>query len=407
MRKEAQINGDWKNTTSPKRGRPKKVNLDIISIIDDEISKNPRLSAVNLSQRIDLSPSMINSIRNEIGFHFLPPKKQTDLTQTQIINRLKFGYSIHESKINLLKILFSDESKMSLYSDNRNLWRKRGSRNANIYCKQKKFYQSFIIFGIIGIDYKSKLVISNINIDSEQYCYNLIQSGVLDYFNSDEQLIFQQDGATSHTSEQTLAWVSKRINLLNHWPSNSPDLSPIENVWGMMDTYVKQKCPQTIKELEVLCKEYWDNVLTIETINKLCNGFVLRINEMLYLEGQNINEFLRNHLKDSKNDLSKYPHKPEGLEIYNDIIIWKDSSLADQENFHPEIRCLLDSPMSPNKKGPWSQVEDQMLREFIFKYGHKWEYAPLVFGDTRTPGQLRYRYKVLQQRQISTSSNLF
>ena len=34
------------------------------------------------------------------------------------------------------------------------------------------------------------------------------------------------------------------------WPANSPDLSPIENIWNYMKDMVEKKAPTTKRELE-------------------------------------------------------------------------------------------------------------------------------------------------------------
>ena len=54
-------------------------------------------------------------------------------------------------------------------------------------------------------------------------------------FSRNREEMFQQDGARVHTSKATIAWPDANIK---HYipPSNSPDLSPIENVWSIMAT---------------------------------------------------------------------------------------------------------------------------------------------------------------------------
>jgi len=60
-------------------------------------------------------------------------------------------------------------------------------------------------------------------------------------FSRNREGMFQQDGARAHTSKATIVWLDTNIKLYippKDWPPNSPDLSPIENVWSIMATAV-------------------------------------------------------------------------------------------------------------------------------------------------------------------------
>jgi len=55
-------------------------------------------------------------------------------------------------------------------------------------------------------------------------------------FSRNRDGMFQQDGARVHTSTATIAWMDANIKHYiqpEDWPPNSPDLSPIENVWSI------------------------------------------------------------------------------------------------------------------------------------------------------------------------------
>ncbi len=46
----------------------------------------------------------------------------------------------------------------------------------------------------------------------------------------DDDLIFQQDLAPTHTAKSTKSWLNDHGVGVLDWPANSPDLNPIENL---------------------------------------------------------------------------------------------------------------------------------------------------------------------------------
>lgn len=61
------------------------------------------------------------------------------------------------------------------------------------------------------------------------------------------EFIYQQDGATCHTAKSTMAWLDEKQIPVLAWPSGSPDLSPIETLWGRMKRHL-QKNPCATKQ---------------------------------------------------------------------------------------------------------------------------------------------------------------
>ncbi len=58
--------------------------------------------------------------------------------------------------------------------------------------------------------------------------------------------VFQQDNAKPHTAGIRTAWLrSRRVRALN-WPTCSPDLSPIENIWRIIKRQIRQRLPRTL-----------------------------------------------------------------------------------------------------------------------------------------------------------------
>ncbi|KAL4473426.1 hypothetical protein ABPG72_012105 [Tetrahymena utriculariae] len=63
---------------------------------------------------------------------------------------------------------------------------------------------------------------------------------------------FQQDNAPAHKANSLTSWLEGNVpNLINH-PPQSPDLNPIELIWGWMKNQIENHSPQNKDELKEL-----------------------------------------------------------------------------------------------------------------------------------------------------------
>ena len=86
---------------------------------------------------------------------------------------------------------------------------------------------------------KSELTFIDGNIDSNRYC-TVIETTYLPFIDRKHPrgAILQQDNAPSHTSAQTEQWFSDMELRVMDWTSRSPDVNPIENLWGILAQHV-------------------------------------------------------------------------------------------------------------------------------------------------------------------------
>ena len=116
-----------------------------------------------------------------------------------------------------------------------------------------------------------KLVVlpKNVTVSKNRYL-ELLADHLMDCFTLCKSEVFQQDGAPAHTAKLVrdwLEWVS--VYYIRDWPGNSPDLNPIENLWGLTKRRLRRRDTSTIPNLVTETQNIWEHFETSSFLQNL------------------------------------------------------------------------------------------------------------------------------------------
>ena len=114
-----------------------------------------------------------------------------------------------------------------------------------------------LVWGTIWTAGRSELVVCDGNVNAEKYI-SILNHGLLPAFRSwklrHRFTLFMQDGAPYHTAKNTKDWLAKEGIKCLPWPSPSPDMNPIEDLWAILDHILwgKPTKPSSKEDLDQL-----------------------------------------------------------------------------------------------------------------------------------------------------------
>lgn len=224
-----------------------------------------------------VSRDTVRAVLADEGYHRRVAKKVPYLSKLTKEKRLAWAKEHqHWTAKEWVNIAWSDEAYVVLGENKGRIWvtRKEGEDLLEECCVAKITQSSVrcMIWGSIMKGVKGPLVILEYpggkggGMTALRYQEQVLEGAVVDYYREmvEERpnFQFQQDGAPGHRAKSTLQWLADHnIPIFPHPPS-SPDISPIEPVWGVLKKHLRSRSdhPATYEQLCDAIFDVWDEI---------------------------------------------------------------------------------------------------------------------------------------------------
>ena len=187
-------------------------------------------------------------------------------------------------------MLWTDEVKIELFGHNqqRYVWRKKGAafHEKNTLPTVKHGGGSIMLWGCVAASGTGNIAWVEGRMDSTKY-QQILEANItpsVKKLKLKRGWLLQQDNDPKHTWKSTMDDLKRHKLKVLEWPSQSPDLNIIENLWVDLKRAVHARRPKNIAELEAFCKEEWEKIPNTR-IERLLAGYKKRLQAVISARG--------------------------------------------------------------------------------------------------------------------------
>uniref|UniRef100_A0A158P4H4 Tc1-like transposase DDE domain-containing protein n=1 Tax=Tetranychus urticae TaxID=32264 RepID=A0A158P4H4_TETUR len=249
-------------------GRPKitteRVDREIV-----RLAKRDKLSCAQVKNQLGLdccNTTVYNRLRSDQNTKFGKHQSKPVLTAIHKQKRLEFAVEmISANRETWNDIIFTDEKKWNLDGPDglKSFWYDI-RKEKTIFSKRQGGGKGVMVWAGFANGGTTEIAFCQGKMNSDDYqdilANYLLPVGPL-ITSGDYTLM--QDNAPIHRSKSTKDWLEVNEVKILPWPALSPDLNPIENLWGWMTRqvcYGQGRQFRSIPELKTAIVETWSNV---------------------------------------------------------------------------------------------------------------------------------------------------
>jgi len=253
-------------------GRPSKLTEETKMEIEDMLEEDPYLNSVQIVHKanLDCTPRTVRNFLKDQGYKWRPVKSTFLLEPKHFPARAKFAKT--HMKDHWLDTLFLDEATFRLHSSFSSCYQKEGQKVA---FSKPKYSSKINVCAAISVNGPTRLFTFSENMDAALFKKILIDSILPDcraLCGRGYKIAWDQD--SKHTSSLVKTFLNSRhVTRLEDFPPSSPDINPIEQIWGILKQALKAYRPQPTKveELEEILQQLWEDKVSQD----LCRSIIL------------------------------------------------------------------------------------------------------------------------------------